>query len=309
MSMKAIKWALASAVGHSPAKHVLTLLAFNEYDNMLAFASVTTLVHQSGQDRKTVLANLKRLADRGFIEDTGERKGATKSVTVWRLKDPESGPEDGTPSDDDEAGPDSVPDSSPETDTTPTAEAVPVEAGSSTSFDGKQSQIRPEAVPNSPTEPFEPKERTLKTRRGGNSVSLTLVEKTAPNPPEKTDDDAMEKATRLSPDWVLTVGLAKFAMEEIPDWSADDVRRCAEEFKDHWIAVPGKAGLKLDWPATWRNWIRKERKYREQRAQRQPGRSNVHTLRPVASTTTDRDRSKAAAKQLLFGTSMEAIDG
>jgi uncharacterized protein YdaU (DUF1376 family) len=29
-------------------------------------------------------------------------------------------------------------------------------------------------------------------------------------------------------------------------------------FRDYWISVPGAKGCKLDWLATWRNWIRKE---------------------------------------------------
>ena len=31
----------------------------------------------------------------------------------------------------------------------------------------------------------------------------------------------------------------------------------AEKFRDYWSAVPGQRGVKLDWPATWRNWIRR----------------------------------------------------
>lgn len=30
-----------------------------------------------------------------------------------------------------------------------------------------------------------------------------------------------------------------------------------EKFRDHWKAQPGAKGRKADWPATWRNWIRK----------------------------------------------------
>jgi len=30
-------------------------------------------------------------------------------------------------------------------------------------------------------------------------------------------------------------------------------------FRDYWIAKPGKDGVKLDWAATWRNWVRRER--------------------------------------------------
>lgn len=28
------------------------------------------------------------------------------------------------------------------------------------------------------------------------------------------------------------------------------------KFRDYWLAVPGSKGCKLDWDATWRNWIR-----------------------------------------------------
>ena len=28
-------------------------------------------------------------------------------------------------------------------------------------------------------------------------------------------------------------------------------------FRDYWIAQPGQKGVKTDWPATWRNWIRR----------------------------------------------------
>jgi hypothetical protein len=35
------------------------------------------------------------------------------------------------------------------------------------------------------------------------------------------------------------------------------VRREGAKFRDFWIAKPGAGGLKLDWPATWRNWSRR----------------------------------------------------
>jgi hypothetical protein len=31
-----------------------------------------------------------------------------------------------------------------------------------------------------------------------------------------------------------------------------------DKFRDHWIAQPGSRGLKTDWTATWRNWVRRE---------------------------------------------------
>lgn len=38
-----------------------------------------------------------------------------------------------------------------------------------------------------------------------------------------------------------------------------DVPQEAESFVDYWVAKPGKDGFKLDWEATWRNWIRNAR--------------------------------------------------
>lgn len=31
-----------------------------------------------------------------------------------------------------------------------------------------------------------------------------------------------------------------------------------DAFRDYWISKPGKDGVKLDWTATWRNWVRKQ---------------------------------------------------
>ena len=33
--------------------------------------------------------------------------------------------------------------------------------------------------------------------------------------------------------------------------------REAERFRDYWTGKAGKDGRKADWPATWRNWIRR----------------------------------------------------
>lgn len=32
-----------------------------------------------------------------------------------------------------------------------------------------------------------------------------------------------------------------------------------ENFRDYWVAEPGKGGTKLDWDATWRKWVRSEK--------------------------------------------------
>ena len=59
--------------------------------------------------------------------------------------------------------------------------------------------------------------------------------------------------SRLAQDWVLLKTWGEWAQKERPDIN---VRKVAEQFKDHWIAQPGQKGVKLNWQATWRNWVR-----------------------------------------------------
>lgn len=63
-------------------------------------------------------------------------------------------------------------------------------------------------------------------------------------------------ASRLPADWVLPQEWEEWARAERPDLDPTTV---AYGFRDHWIAKPGKDGRKLDWQATWRNWIRNQR--------------------------------------------------
>jgi hypothetical protein len=48
----------------------------------------------------------------------------------------------------------------------------------------------------------------------------------------------------------------EWALAERPTWTAEHVRSVGDQFRDYWIAVAGAKGVKLDWLATWRNWIR-----------------------------------------------------
>jgi uncharacterized protein YdaU (DUF1376 family) len=62
------------------------------------------------------------------------------------------------------------------------------------------------------------------------------------------------KGSRLSKDWVLSKPLANWSLSQ--GLSQDQIKSEAEKFKDYWIGVAGAKGLKADWDATWRNWIR-----------------------------------------------------
>ena len=64
--------------------------------------------------------------------------------------------------------------------------------------------------------------------------------------------------TRLSNNWNLPDEWAEWASKE-KQMSYPEVKQMAHQFKDYWIAVPGTKGKKLDWAATWRNWVRNNR--------------------------------------------------
>lgn len=65
-----------------------------------------------------------------------------------------------------------------------------------------------------------------------------------------------QSATRLSADWEVSDDDARFCCEARPDLQ---VMQTAARFRDYWIAQPGAKGRKLDWSATWRNWVRNEK--------------------------------------------------
>ena len=68
------------------------------------------------------------------------------------------------------------------------------------------------------------------------------------------------RGTRISTDWVLSDEGREFAKSEL-GWSDRDVSAEANEFRDYWIGLAGSKGVKTDWLATWRNWVR--RSYRK----------------------------------------------
>jgi hypothetical protein len=62
------------------------------------------------------------------------------------------------------------------------------------------------------------------------------------------------RASRLSPEWTLPSDWRQWA--EAQGFSALSVSAQADRFRDYWIAQPGQKGVKADWLATWRNWMR-----------------------------------------------------
>ena len=87
----------------------------------------------------------------------------------------------------------------------------------------------------------------------------------------------------------------EFCVKERPDLVATKV---FAEFKDYWVAQPGQKGVKLDWEATWRNWVRRQSAPKQSFAQQAAdiARTTVpaqHTGRDPVLFKIDQDRLKA----------------
>lgn len=70
----------------------------------------------------------------------------------------------------------------------------------------------------------------------------------------KKDSKRQNRGTRIAPDWSLSEADRSFAKQEgFSDW---EIQREVQKFRDFWTACAGAKGVKLDWSATWRQWIR-----------------------------------------------------
>lgn len=65
---------------------------------------------------------------------------------------------------------------------------------------------------------------------------------------------SQRRGTRLPENWVPEADTIRAQLDQYPHL---DLRLELEKFRDYWAAIPGQRGTKLDWTATWRNWIRR----------------------------------------------------
>ena len=89
------------------------------------------------------------------------------------------------------------------------------------------------------------------------SSSVSVAQQSEPEPePElepKSNKYKSNKGTRFNLDsipeeWVL------FCKKERQDI---DPYKTFDEFKDYWVSIAGSKGIRADWTATWRNWVRR----------------------------------------------------
>mgnify|MGYP003559713022 CR=1 FL=1 len=91
------------------------------------------------------------------------------------------------------------------------------------------------------------------------SRSPLYPDPTRPDPtPTSTDVEVKtvprKRGQRLDANWNPTGELVAEMRTELPGFDLHAEHRV---FVDYWIAQPGQKGVKTDWDATWRNWMRR----------------------------------------------------
>lgn len=107
-------------------------------------------------------------------------------------------------------------------------------------------------------------QRRCRARQHVSAEMLTngdQTQKSAQDRRQKTEKEKSEskeqvrsRGSRLPNGWTLPLEWRIWAQQERPDLNVD---REAASFADHWHGKAGAGGVKLDWEATWRNWIRR----------------------------------------------------
>jgi hypothetical protein len=84
------------------------------------------------------------------------------------------------------------------------------------------------------------------------------VEEKAPPPPAAVaaPPPRPERGTRLPAGWAP--GPEQTAFAESLGIRNGVAAAELEKFRDYWAALPGQKGVKTDWTATWRNWLRRK---------------------------------------------------
>ena len=113
--------------------------------------------------------------------------------------------------------------------------------------------------------------RAMGGKLGGNpalmdkgKVNLKVVQedKQKPTPSSSSSSSSsivetkQSRGTRLPADWVPNEDQIQFCKTNRTDLSP---QATADSFRDYWVSQPGAKGVKLDWDATWRNWVRGQR--------------------------------------------------
>ena len=85
MSVEFIGWVFRQDIPVATRKLVLLALADFAGQDGIAWATIETLIAKTSLNRKTVITAIGDLSKEGYLCDTGERRGATGQIKIYRI--------------------------------------------------------------------------------------------------------------------------------------------------------------------------------------------------------------------------------
>ena len=99
--------------------------------------------------------------------------------------------------------------------------------------------------------------KSAMARWNANALQTQSESNATQDPLPKTQDTVKTtRGTRLPSDATLSSEYQDYCQKTRPELDPDQL---FEGFRDYWIAQPGQKGVKLDWFATWRTWVRNQK--------------------------------------------------
>jgi hypothetical protein len=120
-------------------------------------------------------------------------------------------------------------------------------------------------------------------------VALGEGEKGRRGEGEKEEIIPRKRGQRLDPKWVPSEETRSLMADQCP---SVDLRAEHDKFIDYWTAKAGRDATKLDWDATWRNWIRNAKPAHTNGTHKQVATANIVTA--AVQRARERDAARDA---------------
>jgi hypothetical protein len=119
----------------------------------------------------------------------------------------------------------------------------------------KTAQVKGQNPAESAPSPAESAPPQISTETPAESAPVTVLEPSE-NSPTESSSSQRKRGTRIPAGFIVTEEMAQWARETVPVLiAAGRGMRETEKFINYWQSKTGKDATKLDWPATWRNWM------------------------------------------------------
>ncbi|WP_019624328.1 replication initiation protein [Thioalkalivibrio thiocyanoxidans] len=151
-------------------------------------------------------------------------------------------------------------------------------------------------------------------RKSGRRITHFLFEfrrKESKSDSRVSSPSLLPAATYLPDDWVLPAEWREWAAEQGKAkrirLSDADIEEMGEMFADHWRSEAGEEARKVDWLATWRNWVRRELQWKKERAGRfggagsQKPEGRVSAVRTANQMAEQRENEPEDLRAAVFG--------